>query len=151
MRNLPMTSLPTLTAALLALALPAFAADGQPGAHFIENWDIDGDGAVTPQEIEARRGDVFLAFDADENGALDAEEYSYFDTARANGMKQANEGQGGGGPLKRAAEGMTLAFNDTNGDGAVSRTEFLARSGAWMDLLDRDGDGQVTRADFGRK
>jgi hypothetical protein len=145
-----MKSLPTLTAALLALALPAFAGD-QPGAHFIENWDLNADGAVTVQEIETRRGDVFLAFDSDENGLLDAEEYVYFDTARANDMQQADAGgQGGGGALQRAAEGMTLAFNDIDGSGTVSRDEFIARSGAWMALLDRDGDGQVTQADFGR-
>lgn len=135
---------------LMALAAPAWAENAQPGAHFIENWDLDGDGAVSLDDITTRRGDVFLAFDADENGALDAEEYGFFDEARAADMENA-EGHGNGKGLRRAAEGMTLAFNDTDGNGEVSREEFLAHSGDWLAMIDRNGDGSVTTADFGRQ
>lgn len=135
---------------LMVLAAPAWAENAQPGAHFIENWDLDGDGAVSLDDITTRRGDVFLAFDADENGALDAEEYGFFDEARAADMENA-EGHGNGKGLRRAAEGMTLAFNDTDGNGEVSREEFLAHSGDWLAMIDRNGDGSVTTADFGRQ
>jgi hypothetical protein len=137
-----------LTLALSLLAAPACAQTQQPGGHFIENWDLDGDGAVSLDEITTRRGDVFLTFDADENGALDAGEYGYFDEARANDMED-NAGHGNG--LRRASEGMTLQFNDTDGNGEVSRDEFLSHSGDWLDMLDRNGDGSVTPADFGRQ
>ena len=43
--------------ALLVLASPALAGSHQPGAHFIENWDMDGDGAVRLDDIMTRRGD----------------------------------------------------------------------------------------------
>lgn len=137
-----------LILALVAMAAPAWAQTQQPGAHFIENWDLDGDGAVSLEDITTRRGDVFLSFDANENGALDAEEYTYFDEARANDMEN-NAGHGNG--MRRASEGMTLAFNDTDGNGEVSRAEFLDRASDWMAILDRNQDGSVTTADFGRQ
>lgn len=137
-----------LTLALVAMALPVSAQNQLPGAHFIENWDIDQDGAVELEDILSRRADVFVTFDTDENGALDAEEYVTFDEARANDMKM-NGGQGNG--MRRASEGMTLGFNDVDGNGEVSREEFLARSADWFTVLDRDGDDSVTSADFGRQ
>lgn len=137
-----------LAAALVVMSSTAFAENHQPGAHFIENWDLDGDGAVSLEDIMTRRGDVFFTFDADENGALDAEEYVLFDEARANDMEN-NAGNGNG--MRRASEGMTLSFNDTDGNGEVSREEFLAHSSDWLAMLDRNGDGSVTTADFGRQ
>ena len=140
----------TLMAAFVALAVPAIAQTQQPGAHFIENWDVDQSGTVGLEDITSRRGDVFLSFDADENGSLDAEEYVYFDEARAYDM-EANGGHGNGTGMQRAQEGMTLAFNDLDGSGDVSREEFLARSADWLALLDRNGDNEVSSADFGRQ
>ena len=137
-----------LAAALVVASSTAFAENHQPGAHFIENWDLDDDGAVSLEDIMTRRGDVFFTFDADENGALDAEEYVLFDEARANDMEN-NAGNGNG--MRRASEGMTLSFNDTDGNGEVSHEEFLAHSSDWLAMLDRNGDGSVTTADFGRQ
>lgn len=139
-----------LTLALLALAAPAWAQVQQPGSHFIENWDLDGDGVVSLEDITTRRGDVFLTFDYDEDGALDAEEYAFFDEARENDMKN-NGGHGTGNAMRRVSEGMTLVFNDTDGNGEVSQEEFIAHAGDWMAMLDRNGDGSVTSNDFGRQ
>ncbi|MBD3764942.1 MAG: EF-hand domain-containing protein [Rhodobacterales bacterium] len=137
----------TLTVlALILEAAPALAQQGTPGAHFLENWDTDGDGRVTLAEAEARRGDVFAAFDADEDGALRGEEYDLFDQARA----QDQQGQGHGAGYAAADQCMERAFNDKDGGGAVSRDEFLAGTAGWLQLMDRDGDGVITTADFGR-
>jgi Ca2+-binding EF-hand superfamily protein len=46
--------------------------------------------------------------------------------------------------------GMMRGFNDSDGDGRVSREEFTGRTAAWFTMMDRDGDGSVTEADFGR-
>ena len=52
-----------LLCTFLATTTPALAQDNQPGQHFIEGWDADGDGKVTLAELEPRRADVFYMFD----------------------------------------------------------------------------------------
>lgn len=172
----------TLSAGLLIALLSTGAAlaqddalDGAHGAHFIENWDQDDDNAVTLDEARTKRGDVFIAFDADEDGSLSAEEYAMFDEMRAidraSIQEDANgrgEGKGNGvghgkgnakghgmglgkGMMGGGEEGgMTRAFNDTNGDGLVSREEFMAQTESWIAMMDRNGDGRVTVDDFGK-
>lgn len=144
-----------LTAAILLSATAAFAQNGTPGGHFLANWDADGDGAVTLAEATAKRGDVFAAFDADEDGRLSDEEYALFDEARANDQAEmraemAKNGAKGKGPGMNEEGGMMRAFNDTDGDGFVSRDEFIGRTAAWITQMDRNGDGQVSTDDFGR-
>lgn len=135
-----------LTTALL-IPVAAFAADGQPGSHFIENWDLDANGAVTLAELTEKRGDVFYTFDSDDDGMLTAEEYSYFDDARKVDMQ--NNAERSGGKMGKVQKGMTLEYNDTDGDGSVSRNEFLANTTDWLAIIDQDGSGDVTFADFG--
>ena len=129
------------------LTSPILAA-GNPGSGFIMNWDGDGDGVVTLAEVVEKRENVFVTFDEDGDGVLTAEEYVAFDEARA--ADQANEGRGNGGHRKAAA-GMTLDFNDSDGNGAVSQDEFVGHSEAWFTMLDRNADGEVSTADFGRQ
>lgn len=142
----------TALAFVLALvAAPALAQGGGGVPHFIENWDGDADGAVTLAEATSRRGDIFLTFDADEDGRLSVEEYALFDEARAQDQAQVRQGKAeGAGQLRRENAGMERAFNDLDGDGFVSREEFLARTPDWYAQMDRNGDGTVTRDDFGR-
>ena len=138
--------LPT-TLVLFLAASAALAQDGNPGSHFVTNWDLDGDGAVSLSEATTRRGDIFTTFDANEDDRLDAEEYLAFDAARAADQAEMPKGKGRGNP---AEQGMRLAFNDGDSDGAVSRDEFLARVPDWFAKMDRDQDGKVTTEDFGQ-
>lgn len=131
------------------LSLPAWAQPDQPGAHFVENWDLDGDGKVDLAELTERRGDVFLSFDSDEDGRLDDEEYAVFDEARANDM-EGQQGHGRGA-MVRAETGMHKDFNDVDGDGYVTRDEFLGRAPDWFAMMDRNKDNAITTDDFGRK
>ena len=132
----------------LALLLPlSAAAQGAPGSHFIENWDLNDDGTVTLAELTEKRGDVFYMFDMDENDILNADEYASFDEVRAADME--NQGDHGQGKMGRVQEGMLLAFNDIDGDGQVTKAEFLAKVADWLTIIDRDGSGEVTSADFG--
>lgn len=136
-----------LLATVFVLPVAAFAGESAPGAHFILNWDLNGDGHVTLAELTEKRGDVFYTFDSDDNGILTPEEYGYFDDARAADMEgQPAEARGRMGKVQ---QGMILSFNDTDGDGSVSRDEFLSRTADWLGLVDRDGSGDVTEADFG--
>lgn len=145
----------------IALGSVAAAQQGNPGGNFIEKWDENNDGQVTLIEATERRGDIFMTFDADDDGVLSRSDYALFDGARANehaAMKQDGQGQGQGKGqgsgrgrgADREGQAMTLEFNDVNGDGQVSREEFLSRTSVWYAQMDRNGDGTVTAADFSR-
>ncbi len=138
-----------LLAILLACApFAALAGErGVPGAHFVENWDLDGDGQVTAAEMTERRSDVFYSFDSDEDGVLTAAEYADFDAARKADME--GKAEHAGGRMNRVQAGMQMEFNDVDGDGVVTREEFLGQVDAWLASIDRNGDGVITTADFG--
>ena len=134
------------------VATSVFAA-GTPGAGFFQSWDENQDGMVTLAEITEKRENVFVTFDENGDGVITAEEYVAFDETRA--ADQANEAQGGKGHGNNANRvkpsiGMTLEFNDVDGNSEVSQAEFVGQSGAWFELLDRNGDGAVNSGDFGR-
>ena len=135
------------TIAALTLATSAYAEQGKPGAHFIENWDLDGDGQVTLSEAQEKRGDIFFMFDGDENGLLESSEYDLFDETRRADM-DANAGGAKKGPMRGVEKAMMREFNDVNGDGKVSKDEFVTRAADWFKMMDRNGDGVVTTDDF---
>jgi len=137
-----------LIPAVLVLTATATAALAQttPGDQFMQSWDLDGNGTATLEELREMRGNVFAAFDADQNDILDAEEYVYFDEARANdvaGYEAEQRDQ-----MQAVADGMSLTASDTDGDGVVGREEFLAGTDGWFADLDKNGDGGITLADF---
>ncbi len=135
-----------LIAAALALTTTAALAQTTPGERFLQSWDLDESGAATPSELREMRGRVFSAFDADENGLLSADEYVYFDEARANDVATYEGGQRD--RMQSIADGLGLAANDTDADGAVGREEFVAGADGWFARLDKNGDGAITVADF---
>jgi hypothetical protein len=147
-----MKSLVLLTTALTLTASLAFAQTGIPGAHFIEQWDMNADGQVTLDEAKEKRAEVFVMFDQSEDGIMDAAEWEGI----AAHLAQEEQGNGGGqggmgnGPGKYIHDAMTAPFNDTNGDGTVTKEEFTAATEALFAAIDRNGDGMMTSADFGR-
>lgn len=130
------------------LAISTAAATAQQSAfeHFMETWDLNGDGSITLQEIQTERERLFPAFDANGDGFLDRQEYAEFDKSRSAGIETASPEQRA--RMKRIAEGLSLARNDANGDGRVSKAEFVGAAEAWFKALDRNGDGVVNLRDF---
>ncbi|WP_299360070.1 EF-hand domain-containing protein [uncultured Paracoccus sp.] len=124
----------------------ALAQTGVPGEHFILNWDLNGDGAVDAAEMEEKRAELHGIFDSSGDGYLDAAEYAEFDAARAADMGSLPEAAAG--RMRAVEAGLGLAANDPDGDGRVSRDEFVAGVPDWLAQVDRTGDGQVTTADF---
>lgn len=161
-------ALPLAGAAVVALAQPADFRN-----HFMEEWDLNADGKITLEEITERRGNVFLSFDANEDGVLDTDEQALMAEMRdsqhgemgaqgkgmghgqgmgqGKGHGQGMMGQGKGmGRMQMAAEaGMHQGrMFDTDNDGKWSRDEFVGFSSAWLARMDADGDSVITTADF---
>lgn len=135
-----------LLAAIAAATLvaPAIAADSISLSHFLEQWDGNNDGVVTLAEIKQGREHRFYAFDANADGYLDRDEYARFDKVRDAGIARFSAEEQV--KIRQIADGLTLPRNDTDGDGRVSRAEFIDGSAAWMKAIDKDGDGQLTSA-----
>lgn len=135
----------TIFATILLTASTAFA-QTTPGDQFMQSWDFNGDGTATVEELREMRGNVFLTFDANEDGYLDAEEYVLFDEARQNDVNNYRADQRE--QMQAVADGMSLPNSDTDGDGRVGLDEFLAGADGWFAALDKNRDGGVTLADF---
>ncbi len=140
-----------ISIAAIAILATSVAAGGTPGAGFLEHWDADANGTVTLAEASEKRENIFYTFDENGDGVLTGEEYVAFDEARAADQENESRGNGGGGDHGKASVGMTLEFNDVDGNGEITMAEFVGQSEAWFAILDRNGDGVVTTADFGRQ
>lgn len=96
--------------------------------------DADGDGRITPAELEAHRAARFAEVDADGDGRVTKAELE------AHMLEKARE---------RMAERLDRMFTwmDADGDGALGPAEFAPGTGlkGVMLRLDADGDGAVTR------
>ena len=139
-------------AATIAIAASAASAGEQLGAHFMEVWDHDGDGQITLQEASEQRDNLFASFDGNDDGVLTADEYAEFKGAREGDAKEyGGNAQGGPGKsgAKLALQGMTMQFNDVDGNGEVSAEEMSGRSGDWLARIDRNDDGVLTVEEFG--
>ena len=146
----------------VVIAGPAFAQGAGSPQHFMEQWDANADGAVTPAEAQAKRGEVFYMFDQNEDKVLDSAEWALVAEhmaaemdAKAEGGQRQGQGQGSGhgqgkGPGAVMHQAMTPGFNDADGDGVVTEAEFLAATDRLFAGLDRNGDGQASAADFAR-
>ncbi len=94
-------------------------------------------------------------FDQDEDATLSTAEWVLLDEHIRLEMGQGRSGSAGqgmnmAGPGQAVHDGMTPAFNDTDGDGTVTVAEFDAASAKLFPLMDADADGAVTAADFAR-
>lgn len=112
----------------------------------MQNWDINHDGTATLDDLRTMRGNVFTAFDANGDDVLTADEYTAFDAARAHDLEDFTPAQQD--QMRAITKGMSLPVSDADGDGQVSRAEFLAGADPWLKALDANQDGGVTLADF---
>lgn len=143
--------------------------------HFMNNWDLDGDGAVTLQEVKERRDSVFTAFDANEDGFIDAEERKAMDEMRdmeqasmaeegierPRGMGQGKgqgmgQGRGNGmgqgqGMGQGRGNGMGQGQGQGMGKGRGMGGNFQMNAEAGMHdgrMIDTNGDGKFSHDEF---
>jgi hypothetical protein len=91
--------------------------------------DTDGDGMVSREEWMAFQGKVFDMLDKNHSGKLDAKEFISKSGTELNGIATGGFARG-----LRTPEMMHKI--DTDGDGTVSRDEFLAYQGKVFDMMD---------------
>ena len=117
-----------ITTLLLGSAL---LAAGPAASQFVEEWDTDGDGALSQEEWSSalREQGVFGEFDADGNGTVSEEEF---------------------------ASGLFGRFNE-NGDDALTQTEWDTGIDQWFgeqavdvswENWNTDGDDSLTEEEF---
>lgn len=137
-----LTGLMLAGGAVLAQSYGPGQGRGETMAQFLSEWDMNADGRVLTEDVALRRAALFDMFDLNGDGAIDAgeqvnmastiagqEEANHGGQGRGQGMGQG-QGRGFGrdnAPGQRIHGAMTLAYNDTDGDGAISAAEWADR------------------------
>ncbi len=143
-------------------------ADAQAhAAQMFAKMDANKDGRIDTADRAAQQAERhakrFAALDADGNGSISQAEWNQHGADRAlkraeRGAKRADAGAAGEGKRyamrgsgKRGGQhgmrGGMMAKADTNGDKAISQTEFQTAALARFDASDANKDGQVTAAE----
>jgi len=129
----PKRKLPVLVAAL-ALALPgaAFA------VRDFNTADANNDGKISSSEHEAYAAAVFNRIDSNHDDKITVEEVH----AAAGIITGHNPN------AAQLNASYRIRRHDTNGDGVISRTEFLAAAVGRFRAMDANMDGQLTPQEF---
>ena len=123
----------------LLLCLPAVAQQpvGRSGAlGLLERYDGNGDGVVDMAELRAERAARFDRLDPSREGRVGKADF-LLAVARSPAADQVAR-------LDQLFDRM-----DADGDGVLTRGEYLAYAERWFDRMDRNGDGQLTRRPLG--
>lgn len=122
----------------------AQGAGGQGMRDRIAMIDADEDNRISAQEAAEWRDVVFAAMDADGDEQLTLEEY--MDVQLGQGADPDQRGPRYA--QKQAEKEAAFVAMDAEGNGAVSREQFLQYGAADFAAADADGDGYVTLSEF---
>ena len=148
-RSLALAALLTSFGAGYSAAYAA-EADSHPTAAFIKGVrtmeemhmiDTDKDGTVSKEEWKAYQERIFDALDKDKNGFLEPEEF--YGKPAETVIPFATLGYAHGLMTKQM-----FGKIDANGDGKVSKEEFVAYMMKAFDMMDKDKKGMLGTADF---
>ncbi len=138
---------PSVPAAILACALTVAGASAASGearrTRFFDRLDVDSSGAVSQAEFDRARESSFAAIDSDADGALAPGEFVER-PVRTGSVPPARK------ESIRLLRTHRFGDLDRDGDGRVTRAEYLAFGRALFRAIDRNGDGVMTKAEQGR-
>ncbi|UWQ20141.1 EF-hand domain-containing protein [Jannaschia sp. W003] len=105
--------------------------------------DTDGDGRLAPAEIDVAVTEMFPSLDADGSGAVDRTEFEewpfgFHDMAAHRDRAEAYH----------AVFGLLFDLFDRGGDGRLDLPELREGMAAAAAYADRDGDGAMSRTEF---
>jgi len=138
-----------------------------------ERMDANKDGKLDGADREARKATMFDRIDTNKDGSISRAEFVAMrpgggmrgpgmrhEGMNHDGMNHQEMAEGGmkpGGMMRGGMMGrgmhqrgmgqMMMRMADTNGDGAVTSSEFTAAAAARFDRMDTNHDGQVTAAE----
>ncbi len=137
-------------------------ADAQAhAAQLFAKFDANHDGKLDAADRAAHQAQMFDRIDTDHNGAISRDEFVAMHQRGAMGgagMHGMDRGAGGMdhghamgghrlGGHGMGGHGSMAKMADTNGDGAISRDEFVAAAVKHFDGVDTDRNGTITPAE----
>jgi len=124
-----------LAGAVLALS---FSAEATALVRDFGTADGNNDGRISSSEHEAYAAAVFNRIDANHDGNITVDEVN----AAAGIIAGHNPGQ------VQLNAAYRIRRHDTNGDGVISKTEFLAAAVARFRAMDANSNGELTPQEF---
>lgn len=126
-----------LMAGALVLSTSAMAQTRFGSGEMLEQADANKDGMIDKDEYKAARAAQFEKMDRNADGFLDSQ-----DRPQRSAESQDEHGPTGRKPGERGA--AMIAQLDSNGDGKVSKEEFMSAPTVFFDRADTDHDGVLS-------
>ena len=130
----------TAAAVSFSLSSAAFAQEEPPAnsLRWFESFDLNKDGFITPEEMETAGASEFDRIDKDHNGTISITEYL------------ADSPDASDDELRRIRNRFAVMDKRGNGDGVVSKAEFINFGKFVISVADQngDGDGRMSREEF---
>ena len=143
--------LPCACALAMLVSTPSLAQAGGMQALF-DRFDADGDGVVTTDEVQTWRASYFDFADADQDGYLSAGEVAAMRAAAEDRMGARTGDEAA--PRPRRGAGMDrdpIERYDADGDGRLSRAEFVEAPFEALERFDANNDGALTLDELPRR
>lgn len=138
------------TLVFAAAADAQYRGHGNRGGHgparammMLQAADANGDNSITRAEVEALQIEMFEWMDRNGDGVLSSADRSPLHQ-RLAALHEASGEERGRRHGRRGGRGDRLQRHDENGDGQISRDEFLNGAFEVFDRLDTNGDNVIT-------